>query len=150
MSKTIWNWARTAHCRPTELAQPRDEAELAALVARCTTDGRTLRVIGAGHSWNAAAMSDDVLVRLDQLSGIRSIDGTRVRVGAGTSIYTLNRLLHERGLALSNLGSIGVMIGGISGLAPERRSDFARFGFRSMIGGALAAFMTAAIAGMLI
>jgi CNT family concentrative nucleoside transporter len=50
----------------------------------------------------------------------------------------------------ANFGSIAVMIGGISGLAPDRRKDFAKYGFRSMIGGALAAFMTAAIAGMLI
>jgi CNT family concentrative nucleoside transporter len=50
----------------------------------------------------------------------------------------------------ANFGSIAVMIGGISGLAPKRRKDFAKYGFRSMIGGALAAFMTAAIAGMLI
>jgi CNT family concentrative nucleoside transporter len=50
----------------------------------------------------------------------------------------------------ANFGSIGVMIGGVSGLAPNRRKEFAKYGFRSMIGGALAAFMTAAIAGMLI
>ena len=50
----------------------------------------------------------------------------------------------------ANFGSIAVTIGGISGLAPERRKDFATYGFRSMIGGALAAFMTASIAGMLI
>jgi CNT family concentrative nucleoside transporter len=50
----------------------------------------------------------------------------------------------------ANFGSIAVTIGGISGLAPDRRADFAKFGLRSMIGGALAAFMTAAIAGMLI
>ncbi len=50
----------------------------------------------------------------------------------------------------ANFGSIAVMIGGISSLAPERRKDYARYGFRSMIGGALAAFMTACIAGMLI
>ena len=50
----------------------------------------------------------------------------------------------------ANFGSIAVTIGGISGLAPERRKDFAKYGFRAMIGGALAAFMTAAIAGMLL
>lgn len=50
----------------------------------------------------------------------------------------------------ANFGSIAVMIGGVSGLAPKRRSDFAKYGLRSMIGGALAAFMTASIAGMLI
>jgi len=50
----------------------------------------------------------------------------------------------------ANFGSIAVTIGGISGLAPERRADFAKYGFRAMIGGSLAAFMTASIAGMLI
>jgi len=50
----------------------------------------------------------------------------------------------------ANLGSIAVTIGGISGLAPDRRPEFAKYGFRAMIGGALAAFMTASIAGMLI
>ncbi len=50
----------------------------------------------------------------------------------------------------ANFGSIAVMIGGIGGLAPERRGEFAALGFRSLIGGALATFMTAAIAGMLI
>ena len=50
----------------------------------------------------------------------------------------------------ANFGSIAVMIGGIGGLVPTRREDFARLGLRSMIGGALAAFMTAAVAGMLI
>jgi CNT family concentrative nucleoside transporter len=50
----------------------------------------------------------------------------------------------------ANFGSIAVMIGGIGGLVPERRSDLARFGLRSLVGGTLAAFTTAAIAGMLI
>jgi len=50
----------------------------------------------------------------------------------------------------ANFGSIAVTIGGISTLSPQRRPDFARYGFRSMLGGALAAFMTAAIAGMLL
>lgn len=52
--------------------------------------------------------------------------------------------------SFANFGSIAVMIGGIGGLVPERRKDIARYGIRSLIGGALAANMTAAIAGMLI
>jgi len=50
----------------------------------------------------------------------------------------------------ANFGSIAVMIGGIGALEPGRRSDLAVLGIRSLIGGTLAAFMTAAIAGMLI
>lgn len=50
----------------------------------------------------------------------------------------------------ANIGSIGITIGGITGMAPQRQHDLARMGVRSMIGGLLAGFITACIAGMLI
>jgi len=50
----------------------------------------------------------------------------------------------------ANLGSIGIQIGGIGGIAPNRQSDLARLSVRAMIGGTLACFMTAAIAGLLL
>ncbi len=50
----------------------------------------------------------------------------------------------------ANIGSIGIQIGGIGGMAPNRRADLARIGFRAMVAGTLACFMTACIAGMLI
>lgn len=50
----------------------------------------------------------------------------------------------------ANFASIAVQIGGIGGIAPSRREDLARLGLRAMIGGSIAAFMTAAIAGVLI
>ncbi|MFP6750807.1 MAG: nucleoside transporter C-terminal domain-containing protein, partial [Pirellulaceae bacterium] len=49
----------------------------------------------------------------------------------------------------ANFGSIGIQLGGIGGIAPERRGDLARLGVKAMIGGSLAAFMTACIAGVL-
>ncbi len=50
----------------------------------------------------------------------------------------------------ANFGSIAIQIGGIGGLVPKRRRDFARYGMASMIGGTLAAYMTATIAGVFI
>jgi len=50
----------------------------------------------------------------------------------------------------ANFGSIGIQIGGIGALAPGRRSELARLGLKAMFGGALASWMTATIAGMLI
>ena len=50
----------------------------------------------------------------------------------------------------ANFGSLGIMIAGIGAIAPSRRRDLARLGIKSIIGGSIAAFMTAAIAGMLI
>jgi len=49
----------------------------------------------------------------------------------------------------ANFSSIAIQIGGIGGLAPERRADLARFGMRAVLGGSLATFMTATIAGVL-
>ncbi|MDM3849884.1 MAG: NupC/NupG family nucleoside CNT transporter [Aphanizomenon gracile PMC627.10] len=50
----------------------------------------------------------------------------------------------------ANIGSIGITIGGMTGIAPNRQQDLARMGLRTMIGGLLAGFITAAIAGILI
>jgi len=50
----------------------------------------------------------------------------------------------------ANFGSIGVMIGGIGRLVPERRAELAALGFRSMIAGTLACYMTACIAGIIL
>ncbi len=50
----------------------------------------------------------------------------------------------------SNLGSIAIQLGGIGGIAPNRRKDLARLGLRAMIAGTLACLMTATLAGMLI
>jgi concentrative nucleoside transporter, CNT family len=50
----------------------------------------------------------------------------------------------------ANFSSIAIQIGGIGGLAPERRGDLSRLGLRAMVGGTLAAFMTACVVGILI
>ena len=50
----------------------------------------------------------------------------------------------------ANFGSIGIQIGGLSSIAPERRKDLATLAFKAMIGGALASWITACIAGILI
>ncbi|WP_428304759.1 NupC/NupG family nucleoside CNT transporter [Lacipirellula sp.] len=50
----------------------------------------------------------------------------------------------------ANFSSIGIQIGGIGGMAPGRQRDLAKLGLRAMLGGALANFMTACIAGMLL
>jgi CNT family concentrative nucleoside transporter len=53
-------------------------------------------------------------------------------------------------LGFANFSSIAIQIGGIGGLAPERRKDIAALGLRAMVAGNLAAFTSASIAGMLV
>jgi CNT family concentrative nucleoside transporter len=50
----------------------------------------------------------------------------------------------------ANFGSIAIQIGGIGVLAPERRGELASLGLRAMVGGLLASYLTAAIAGLML
>jgi CNT family concentrative nucleoside transporter len=71
--------------------------------------------------------------------------------GSGVELAERSRIILTYALCgFSNFGSIGIQIGGIGGIAPERRADLARLGLRAMLGGTLACFMTACIAGVLI
>jgi CNT family concentrative nucleoside transporter len=69
---------------------------------------------------------------------------------AGVSLTEQGRLIATYALCgFANFSSIAIQIGGIGGLAPERRQDLARFGMRAVLGGSIATFMTATIAGVL-
>ncbi len=50
----------------------------------------------------------------------------------------------------ANFGSIGIQIGGISALAPDRRSDLAKLGLKAMFGGAIVSCLTATIVGLIL
>jgi len=50
----------------------------------------------------------------------------------------------------ANFGSLAILLGGIGGIAPSRRSDVARLGMRSILSGSLATFMTGCVAGILL
>jgi CNT family concentrative nucleoside transporter len=76
-----------------------------------------------------------------QLAGIVSADG----LGPRAEIIATYALL-----GFANFSSIAIQIGGIGGIAPERRGDLARLGLKAMIGGNIAAFMSASLAGMLL
>ena len=68
----------------------------------------------------------------------------------GMSLSSEGRLIATYALCgFANFSSIAIQIGGIGGLAPERRHDLAKFGLRAVLGGTIATFMTATIAGVL-
>ncbi len=50
----------------------------------------------------------------------------------------------------ANFSSIAIQIGGIGGIAPDRKRDLAKIGLKAMFAGALASWLTATIAGILI
>ena len=70
---------------------------------------------------------------------------------AGTVLSARSVVIATYALAgFANFSSIAMQLGGIGGIAPSRRQDLSRLGLRAMVGGSIAAFMTAAIAGMLL
>jgi concentrative nucleoside transporter, CNT family len=87
--------------------------------------------------------------------------GTQMTINefvAYSKLQTYSALMDPRSAALatyalcgfSNLSSIGIQIGGISALAPERRGDLSRLGLRAMICGAFASWTTCCVAGILL
>ena len=76
----------------------------------------------------------------------------------GSLMAAENPVLSERSAIIAsyalcgfaNFASIGIQLGGIGGIAPKRMGDLADLSIRAMIGGSLAAFMTATVAGVLI
>ena len=79
-------------------------------------------------------------------------------VAFDTLTHKLTTPLTDKGLIITsfaicgfaNFSSVGMQIGGIGALAPERRADLAKLGIRALISGTLASYLSATIAGMLL
>jgi len=76
-----------------------------------------------------------------QYAHLQEIQGSLLPKSLLISTYAL--------CGFANFSSIAIQIGGIGGLAPDRRSDLARLGLTAVLGGTLATMMTATIAGVL-
>ncbi|WP_433335985.1 D-arabinono-1,4-lactone oxidase [Spirillospora sp. CA-294931] len=102
------NWAGNQRATPRSVVAPSTTAAVAAAVRTAAADGLTVRMTGAGHSFTGAAVAEDVLLRPDRLTAVRSVDTASglVTVEAGLPLHALNRMLEVHGLALANMGDI--------------------------------------------
>ncbi|WP_113703759.1 D-arabinono-1,4-lactone oxidase [Nonomuraea lactucae] len=100
------NWARNQSASPSEVRTPASTQDVVRAVRDAAASGRRLRMVGTGHSFTGVALTDGIMLLPTALTGVRSYDGDRVTVLAGTPLKALNELLHERGLALANMGDI--------------------------------------------
>ena len=82
-------------------------------------------------------------VAYSEMAGILNAGGGEL---SGRTVVILTYAL----CGFANLSSIGIQIGGIGGIAPERKGDLARLGLIAVMGGTLACFQTATIAGVLV
>jgi L-gulono-1,4-lactone dehydrogenase len=108
MASAWRNWTGDQECRPAQVVTPRDRNELVAAVESAAATGRKVSVAGSGHSFTAAALTDDVMIDVARLGGVLEADRASglVKVGAGSVLADLNQALDGLGLALENLGDI--------------------------------------------
>jgi concentrative nucleoside transporter, CNT family len=77
-------------------------------------------------------------------------DLTRMNASAATALTSKATMVASFALCgFANFSSVGMQIGGISELAPSRRADLAKLGFKALIAGTLASYLSATIAGLL-
>lgn len=105
----IWrNWGRNQVCYPDTLVKPRTEDEMASALSYARSAGLRVKVVGAGHSFSPVALTDGLMVSLDRMDKVVSVDAKalRVSVQAGIRVHVLNDALAAKGLALENMGAI--------------------------------------------
>jgi CNT family concentrative nucleoside transporter len=110
--------------------------------------------INAPFAWLMGVPTHDCLavggilgerIVLNEFVGYLTLTGPATHVDSRSFIIATYALC-----GFANFSSIAIQVGGIGSLAPERRGEMAKLGVRAMIGGLLASYMTATIAGILL
>ena len=107
-------------------------------------------------AWLLGVPMDDMVV-VGQMLGEKTIINEFVAYGTLGKVKEAGIITHYKSVIIttyalcgfSNFASIGIQIGGIGALAPGQKKTLAALGFKALIGGTIAAFLTAAMAGML-
>jgi FAD/FMN-containing dehydrogenase len=109
--RTVWqNWAGNHRSVAAAVTSPTTTAQVADAVRAASAQGQTVKPVGTGHSFTAAAATSGVRLDLSGLSGLVNVDheSRLIRVRAGTTLTTINTELAGHGLAMPNLGDIDV------------------------------------------
>ncbi|TDC84973.1 FAD-binding protein [Micromonospora sp. KC606] len=101
-------WSGTVGCRPAQLLAPTTEDAVVAVVRAAGERGIPVRAAGSGHSFNALACTDGVLLDLSRYRGVLAVNAAagEVTVRGGTTLRELAEVLDRRGLALANIGTL--------------------------------------------
>jgi CNT family concentrative nucleoside transporter len=129
------------------------------------TDGRfeglsftyILGLIFAPMAWILGTPAQDILV-VGQLLGQKTVINEFVAYAELNGLRESGIAMHPKSLIIatyalcgfSNFASIGIQIGGIGAIAPGQRKTLTEYGIKALIGGTVACFLTAAIAGFLV
>jgi L-gulono-1,4-lactone dehydrogenase len=123
------NWAGNQRARPRRLLRPTSEGQVAAAVAAVAARGGRVRCVGTGHSFTGLAATEDTLLDLGELTGVRHVDAATgiATIAAGTTLADASAQLALAGRAFENLGDVAVQtVAGASATATHGTG--ARFG----------------------
>ncbi len=107
-------------------------------------------------AWLLGVPTKDIML-VGELLGQKTVINEFVAYGALGEMKNAGVVLQPKSMIIaiyalcgfSNFASIGIQIGGISAIAPGQRKNLTELGIKSLIGGTIACFMTAALAGMI-
>ncbi len=131
------------------------------MVAGCGMDSLSLKsilgLIFSPLAWTMGVAGEDVRA-VGSLLGEKIVLTEFIAYDSlGANLHSENPMQERSSIiatyalcGFANFGSIAIQLGGIGGIAPDRRKDLAKLGLKAMIGGAMASFMTATIAGIVL
>jgi len=113
--------------------------------------------IGAPIVWLMGVCKEDMFL-VGQLLGEKTILNEFLAYGSLGEMKAVGQFHEEKSIIMAtyflcgfaNFASIGIQIGGIGALAPDKKSTLAKLGFRALLGGTIASLLTAVIVGMLL
>jgi L-gulono-1,4-lactone dehydrogenase len=102
------NWGRNQRVQPIRTVTPQSCEEVVAAVRAAARDGLAVKALGAGHSFNAIAVTEGVQLRPSGLTALRRFDAStgEITVESGMTLRRLTTLLERAGRTLANLGDI--------------------------------------------
>ena len=130
-----------------------------------STDGRfegfsftyLLGLLGAPIAWLIGTPTEDIVL-VGQLLGQKTVLNEFVAYAEFGSLLEQGVQLQPKSIIIatyalcgfSNFASIGIQIGGIGAIAPGKRKSLTELGLRALLGGSIACFLTAAVAGVIV
>ena len=102
------NWSETQSCSPKQIAFPSTEKDLIDCVRSAIKSKINIKVVGSGHSFVGAALTDGLLIDLSKYNKILNVDtdNRQVTVQVGKKLEDLNPEIWNHGLAMSDLSDI--------------------------------------------